>query len=131
MADSRLITNNGRVTERDFLIPELRRRLAKLTKDDIMKKAEEASIPYAPIARPEDLFDDPHLVQSGGLVEMTLPDGRKIKLPKIPLMMNGYNFGLRNDPPELGEGSEELLSSLGFDRNAIEALKKDGIIGPL
>jgi crotonobetainyl-CoA:carnitine CoA-transferase CaiB-like acyl-CoA transferase len=45
--------------------------------------------------------------------------------------MNGYDFGLRNDPPTLGEGSEELLLSLGIERSRIEALKKEGIIGPL
>ncbi len=129
-ADSRLATNNGRVDERDWLLPELHRRLAKLTRSEIMKKAEEACIPFAPIARPEDLFDDPHLNQSGGLLETTLPDGRKTKLPRIPLRMNGYDFGLRNDPPALGEGSEELLLSLGLERNRIEALKKEGIIGP-
>jgi crotonobetainyl-CoA:carnitine CoA-transferase CaiB-like acyl-CoA transferase len=129
-ADSRLATNNSRVDERDWILPELRRRLAQLTRAEIMKKAEEACIPFAPIARPEDLFDDPHLNQSGGLLETTLPDGRKTKLPRIPLRMNGYDFALRNDPPVLGEGSEELLLSLGIERSRIEALKKEGIVGP-
>ena len=130
-ADNRLTTAKDRVGERDFLIPELRRRLATLTKEEIMKKAEAAVIPFAAIARPEDLFDDPHLRQSGGLVETTLPDGTKTKLPKIPVMMDGCDFGLRNDPPRLGEGSEELLLSLGLDRDQIETLKKEGIVGPL
>ena len=128
--DSRLATNNSRVDERDWLLPELHRRLATLTRAEIMKKAEEARIPFAPIARPEDLFDDPHLNQSGGLLETTLPDGRKTKLPRIPLRMNGYDFGLRNDPPPLGEGSEELLLSLGLEPSRIEALRNEGIIGP-
>jgi len=130
-ADSRLATNNSRVDERDWFLPELRRRLAKLTRAEIMKKAEAACIPFAPIARPEDLFDDPHLNQSGGLLETTLPDGRKTKLPRIPLRMNDHDFALRNDPPAPGEGSEELLLSLGFERSRIEALKKEGVIGPL
>jgi crotonobetainyl-CoA:carnitine CoA-transferase CaiB-like acyl-CoA transferase len=129
-ADSRLATNNSRVDERDWLLPELHRRLAQLTRAEIMKKAEAACIPFAPIARPEDLFDDPHLNESGGLLETTLPDGRKTKLPRIPLRMNGHDFGLRNDPPPLGEGSEELLLSLGFEQSRIVALKKEGIIGP-
>lgn len=131
LADGRLATNNSRVDEREWFIPELSRRLAKLTKEEVMKKAEEAGIPFAPIARPEELFDDPHLQASGGLLETTLPDGRKTKLPRIPLRLEGYDFGLRNDPPAPGEGSEELLLSLGLDRDRIEALRKEGVLGPL
>jgi len=130
LEDSRLATNNSRVAERDWLMPELRRRLANLTKAEVMKKAEESSIPFAPITRPEERFDDLHLNQAGWLLETTLPDGRKTKLPKIPLMMDAYDFGLRSNPPSPGEGSEELLNSMGFDRNQIESLKKKGVVGP-
>ena len=131
LADSRLATNNSRVDERGWFMPELNRRLAKLTKAEIMKNAEDACIPFAPIARPEDLFDDPHLNASGGLLETTLPDGRKTKLPRIPVRLGNYDFGLRNDPPAPGEGGEELRLSLGLDRDRIAALKSEGVIGPL
>jgi len=131
LADGRLTTNNSRVDEREWFIPELRRRLGQWTRAEIMQKAEEASIPFAPVARPEELFDDPHLKASDGLLETTLPDGRKTRLPRIPVRLNDCDFGLRNDPPRLGEGSEELLLSLGLDRERIAALKKEGIVGPL
>jgi len=129
--DSRLATNNSRVDAREWLMPELRRRLLKMTKAEVMQKAEEAGIPFAPIARPEELFDDPHLNRSGGLLETTLPDGRKTKLPRIPLRIGGYDFGLRNDPPAPGEGGEELLLQLGLDPQRIAELKKAGVIGPV
>lgn len=130
-ADARLATNDSRVDEREWLLPELHRRLAELTKAEIMLKAEEASIPFAPVAVPTDLFDDPHLKASGGLLETTLPDGRKTVFPKIPVRLSNYEFGLRRDPPPPGEGSEELLLSLGLDRERLAALKKAGIVGPL
>jgi crotonobetainyl-CoA:carnitine CoA-transferase CaiB-like acyl-CoA transferase len=131
LADGRLSTNNSRVDEREWFMPELHRRLAKLNKAEIMQKADAANVPFAPVARPEDLFDDIHLKASGGLLETTLPDGRKTRLPKIPVRMSNYDFGLRNDPPAPGEGGEELLLSLGIDRDRIAALKKEGVIGPL
>ncbi|MEI7671661.1 MAG: CaiB/BaiF CoA-transferase family protein [Deltaproteobacteria bacterium] len=131
LADSRLATNNSRVDEREWFMPELHRRLTTLTKAEIMKNAEEAGIPFAPVARPEDLFEDPHLNASGGLLETTLPDGRKTKLPRIPVRLGNYDFGLRNDPPAPGEGSEALLLSLGLDQDRIAALKNAGVIGPL
>ena len=131
MADPRLATNNDRVDQRDWFIPEIQRRLEKLTKSDIMQKAENAGIPFAPVGRPEDLFEDYHLNQSGGLMELTLPNGRKTKLPKIPLRMKDYDFGLRNDPPAPGEGGDALLLSLGVDSDRLAALKKEGVIGPV
>jgi crotonobetainyl-CoA:carnitine CoA-transferase CaiB-like acyl-CoA transferase len=131
LADQRLATNNSRVDERDWFMPEIRQRLAKLTKEEIVRNAEEASIPFAPVAQPAELFEDPHLKASGGLLETTLPDGRKAMLPRIPLRMDNHDFGLRLDPPAPGEGSEELLMALGLDRERIAALKKQGVIGPL
>jgi crotonobetainyl-CoA:carnitine CoA-transferase CaiB-like acyl-CoA transferase len=130
-ADRRLATNNDRVDQRDWFIPEIQRRMAKMTKSTIMQKAEAAGIPYAPVARPEDMFEDPHLNQSGGLMEVGLPNGRKTKLPKIPLRMDGCDFRLRSDPPAPGEGGDQILLSLGFDRNRIDELKKQGVVGPI
>ena len=131
LADARLATNNSRVDEREWLMPELRRRLAMMSKAEIMENADAASVPFAPVARPEELFEDPHLKASGGLLDITLPDGRKTKLPRIPVRLSNYDFGVRNDPPAPGEGSEELLLSLGLDRDRIAALKKAGVVGPL
>ena len=131
LADARLATNNSRVDEREWFMPELHRRLAKLTKAEIMVKADAASVPFAPVTQPEELFDDPHLKASGGLLETTLPDGRKINLPRLPVRLSNHDFGLRTNPPIPGEGSEELLLSLGLDRDRIAALKKEGVIGPL
>lgn len=131
LADARLATNNSRVDEREWLMPELRRRLALLTRAEVMEKADAASVPFAPVAQPEDLFDDPHLKASGGLLDITLPDGRKTKLPRIPVRLGNYDFGLRNDPPAPGEGGEELLLSLGLDRERIAELKMAGVVGPL
>ena len=55
----------------------------------MIAKLEGSGLPFAPIARPEDLFDDPHLLASGGLEPVTLPDGRETRLPTLPLEMDG------------------------------------------
>ncbi|MFH1138740.1 MAG: CaiB/BaiF CoA-transferase family protein [Pseudomonadota bacterium] len=126
--DPRLSTNNQRVGERGWLLPELGKRLARLTKDEIMTLAEKAKIPFAPAAKPEDLLRDRHLEQSGGLVETTLADGRKARLPKIPLMLGQRAFELRSDPPAVGRGTAALLESLGFSRDEINDLRRQGVL---
>jgi crotonobetainyl-CoA:carnitine CoA-transferase CaiB-like acyl-CoA transferase len=127
-ADERLTTNNDRISQRGWLIPELQKIFKTLPRKKLFQLCEKAEIPFAPIAKPEDLFNDPHLKHGGGLVETTLPGGMKAKLPRIPLRVGSYDFGLRNNPPELGEGSQELLQEIGFTREEINELRREKIL---
>jgi crotonobetainyl-CoA:carnitine CoA-transferase CaiB-like acyl-CoA transferase len=127
-SDARLATNNDRVAQRSWLIPEIQKHFKTLTKDELFRLCEEAGIPFSPIAKPEELFDDPQLNEGGGLVETTLPGGIKTKLPRIPLRVGSYDFGLRNDPPEVGQDGQELLESIGLSRGEIEELRRENIV---
>ncbi|MCQ4437714.1 CoA transferase, partial [Clostridioides difficile] len=69
----RLATNNLRVQARDWLLPELRARLAPHSAAEIGAIFESNGLPYAPITKPQDLFDDPHLLATGGLAAVPLP----------------------------------------------------------
>jgi crotonobetainyl-CoA:carnitine CoA-transferase CaiB-like acyl-CoA transferase len=126
--DPRLQTNNGRVQERSWLIPELQKEFKQKGKEEMIRLAEEAGISFAPIARPEDLFEDRQMNEGGNLVEATLTSGKRTKLPRIPLRMGKYDFGLRSHPPRVGEGTREILKSLSIPESEIEALRKDGIL---
>ena len=128
-ADPRLTTNNDRVRARETLVPELRKRLAGFTAEQLGSRFEENGLPYAPITRPHDLFDDPHLNATGGLAPVTLPDGRVTTTPLLPLAMDGRRLAMRSNPPQLGEHSVALLGALGYAESDIEALVRDGIVG--
>ena len=69
-----------------------------------------ANLPFALIAHPEDLFDDPHLNANGSLGPTTLADGIETKLPKLPIRIDGEAFDVRSNPPEAGESNAALLS---------------------
>ena len=127
-ADERLATNQGRIEAREWFLPELGKRLGRLTRAELLRLAEEAGIPFGPVNRPVDLTDDPHLNQSEGLVEVRTPAGAMAKLPKIPLRLDGHSFGLRSQPPAIGEGSEEIYRQLGFSRSEIAQLVEEKII---
>ena len=126
--DERLATNNERVEQRDWFLPEVAKRISKLTKAEIMDLAEKAKIPFAPVARPEDLFEDRHLTEAGALAETTLPDGRKAGLPKLPLILGSKPFGLRSDPPPVGRGAADLLKSIGYTDEEITDLCAQGYL---
>ena len=128
LEDQRLSSNQGRIDARDWFLPELQARMKKLTKAELMKTAAQAGIPYAPVTRPQDLFEDAHLSAADALAETRLPDGRTGKLPKIPLRLDGRTFGLRNHPPAIGNGTRELLKMAGLDETEISELLKSKIV---
>lgn len=129
LADASLEKNNDRVEARERLIPQIEALCASMDKVTLMRRLDRAGVPFAPINKPSDLFDDEHL-QAGGLIEITLSDGSKTQLPALPIEMNGVRPGLRHDLPSPGEGGESALQSIGFSETDIQALIEDGIIKP-
>jgi crotonobetainyl-CoA:carnitine CoA-transferase CaiB-like acyl-CoA transferase len=121
-ADERLKTNNDRVRAREWLIPVLRERLASHGAAELGALFERNGLPFAPITRPQDLFDDPHLQATGGLAPLRLPDGRETRVPLLPLMLDGQRPQPRLQPPRLNEHGPELLRALGYDESAIQLL---------
>jgi crotonobetainyl-CoA:carnitine CoA-transferase CaiB-like acyl-CoA transferase len=123
-----LMTNPQRVDARPRILPIVTAIFAKMSKQELMAKCDELGLPFAPIAKPEDLFDDPHLNASGGLAPVTMPNGIKTKVPNLPIEMSGVRFTTRLDIPKVGEHSREVLSSLGYDAAAIADLNEAGVI---
>jgi len=120
--DPRLLTNNDRVRARDWLIPMLRKRLQVFSAGHLSEVFEKNSLPYAPITAPHELLQDPHLHATGGLVPVSLNDGREIHTVLLPLSMNQSRLKVRHSAPHLGQHNESLLSSLGYNSAEIQKL---------
>ena len=126
-ADPRLKTNGMRVKERAWLIPRLAELLRRYTKAELAAKLEAIGLPFAPIAKPWDLLDDPHLRASGGLVP-TRVRGKTIQVPALPLEFDGECLAKRADPPAIGEHGAELLEELGCSAAEIQRLREQRIV---
>ena len=127
LANPLYTTNNERVRERPALLADLRARLARMDVAQVAKIFEDNGLPYAPISKPEQLLDDPHLQATGGLAEVTLTDGERAgqtaQTTLLPLRMAGERLAVRQNPPRLGEHTAELLASLGYDAAQISAMQ--------
>lgn len=128
-ADLSLRENNARVAARDRIIPEIRTMVGQFTRAEIIAKLENSGLPFAPIARPEDMFDDPHLLASGGLEPVMLPGGRETMLPLLPIEMDGKRLGTSPTIPEVGADSDAILTALGYGAAAIAVLKGGCAVG--
>ncbi len=131
-ADPALGTNNQRVVARPTLMPVLRERLAAFSAAELSAVFEAKGLPFAPIVRPEDLYEDPHLKATGGLADIRLPDGERAgqiaQTTLLPLTLDNQRLGVRLQPPMMGEHTQELLESIGYSADEIAVLNSTAAV---
>jgi crotonobetainyl-CoA:carnitine CoA-transferase CaiB-like acyl-CoA transferase len=116
--------------QRERIRPIVTEKFGALAYDVLVEKLERLKIPFGPLAKPGDLFDDPHLNTAGRMLEIVLPTGKTAKIPGIPLEMSGHTPGIRMQPPKMGEHTREILLELGYDEaDADELIAKGVAIG--
>jgi len=118
--DPAYATNTDRAARRETLIPLVRTLIAKHDVATLEAMCGEAGLPFSRIARPWDLFADPHLQASGGLLPITLPDGRAARVPALPMLFGGERLCVRLGLPRPGEHDAEILGPLRAARDAAE-----------
>ncbi len=126
LRDPELQTNEQRVKARPRLLPIITGIVARHDIAEMMAKLETLSVPFAPLATPGDLFDDPHLNHPNRMFETELVDGQRVKLPGLPVEMDGHVLGVRRNPPVIGEHTREVLLEAGFTPDEIEAMAAAG-----
>ncbi len=122
LADARLDNNAKRVAAQEWMLPLVRQVAIQFSGAQLQQKLEKASVPYAPVQRPDQLLDDPHLHATGQLLPTPMQDGRTGNLPKLPFNSSDYEFGIRRPPPGLGEHTREVLGEAGLSQAEIDAL---------
>lgn len=133
--DERLATNALRARARPWLIPALQAVLEGLPQDEVAARCERCAISWAPVGKPRDLFEDPHLLASGGLLQTAISAlgggaGAMVGLPALPVAFGAERArpGLARQPPRMGEHSAEVLAEAGYAPAEIAALAARGII---
>lgn len=128
LADERLNDNARRVAARGWLPARIAEETRKHTSAALAERLERARIPFAPLRRPDQLVDDPHLKASEQLMDTPLPGRGTAKLPKMPVRSTAYEFRLRRAAPTLGEHTREVLLEFGLTKDEIDALASRRVI---
>lgn len=125
-ADETIRANNARVQARERILPRIRELISGFTRAELIARLEGTGLPFAPIARPQDMFDDPHLNASGGLEPVTLTDGTQTALPALPIMLGGRRPRAGSTLPGPGADTRAVLAGLGYAPERIDALLAGG-----
>ena len=131
-AQPELSTNNERIAHRPRLLETIGQRIAHRSAAELAQAMEKAGLPFAPIRRPEELYDDEHLLATGGLADMQLSDGPKagqtVKTTLFPITLQGRRLGVRMSPPKLGEHTAGLLKEMGYGDADVEGLRSRNVV---
>ncbi len=127
LEDPSLATNPQRCHARERFMPEIRALVGGMALDDVMARCERIGLPFSPIRRPEDLFEDPHLGASGGLLPITA-GSEQSGAPALPLSFDNARPGIRRDVPGCGEHSRAIAAEAGLAPDEIDALERDGVL---
>ena len=122
-------TNEGRVRERPVLLPIVAAIVAQHTRRDLAELFDRLDIPFAPVAKPGDLFEDPQLNAGGRMLDIDFSNGVHAKIPRLPIEMDNHDLGLIHQPPAIGEHTAEIIGELGLADAEIDELAARGIVG--
>lgn len=128
MNDPTLASNNDRVLQRPRLLAHLAEIFATLDAGELAPRLEANGIPFAPIRRPEELFDDEHLIHSGGLARLELEDGSHTEMPLLPFSLDGERLAPRRPIARIGEDTLAVMRGLGYDDAEIARLREAGVL---
>ncbi|MCC6076601.1 CaiB/BaiF CoA transferase family protein [Pseudomonas sp. GCM10022188] len=126
--DPTLATNNDRVLQRPRLLAHLGEVFATLDAKALAPQLEAYGIPFAPIRKPEELFDDPHLIESGGMVKLELEDGSTTDMPLLPVALDGQRLQPRRPIARIGQHTREVMAQAGLSAAQIDMLRDAGVL---
>ena len=126
--DPLMKTNPLRTRQRDKIMPVVTAKFSAETFESLCAKLERLKIPFGPLAKPGDLFEDRHLNEGGRMLDVVLPNGKHAKIPGIPLDMGGRKPRVRRQPPVMGADSRAVLAEAGYTAAQIDELVEKRIV---
>jgi formyl-CoA transferase len=126
--DARFNNRKARIENYDLLVEQLTPIFRSGRRDEWLRRLIEKDVPAAPINTLDEVFADPQVKTYGFPIEVEHPKMGKVKLVGNAVDMSRTPPAIDSPPPVLGEHTEEVLNSLGYDARAVASLRDKGII---
>ncbi|HEY7714268.1 MAG TPA: CoA transferase [Candidatus Binatia bacterium] len=126
--DPRFNNRKSRIENYDELVNLLQPIFRGGDRDDWLRRLMTKDVPAAPINTLDEVFADPQVKTYGFPIEVEHPKMGKMKLIGNAVAMSRTPPSIDSPPPILGEHTEEILMSLGYDGVAIADLRNKGAI---
>jgi crotonobetainyl-CoA:carnitine CoA-transferase CaiB-like acyl-CoA transferase len=82
----------------------------------------------APVARFEDVVEDPQVRHNELLTTVERPTGEQMRVVGMPVRFSATPGTIRSGPPAVGQHTDELLASIGFSDEEIGSMHEDGAV---
>lgn len=120
--DPGLRAQMDRIDARARTIPRFAAAIGRYPLAELEAMFDKANLPFSPINRPQDMYDDPHVRRPGGLVDSANFDGTPFRTPVLPFEIDGRGLTDRADVPRLGADTDAVLRELGYSDAEIGAV---------
>ena len=127
--DPRFQNDEGRGNHRNEICGVMSDWCADKSTDDVLSALADLKIPGAPVLKPQETLDHPHVEALGFLERLSYPTAIKdVPISQFPVSMPGSPGTIRHRSPELGEHTDEVLTELGFSSSEIDDFRSDRIV---
>ena len=126
--DDRFADNDARVRNRAELGPLLANRFTSGRSADWLAALDAADVPSGQVNSVADAFAQPQAQARRMDQVINHPALGPIRQIGLPYKLSQTPASIRSAPPMLGEHSDEILAELGYDADAISAMRRDGVV---
>src|ERR1700761_4188193 len=126
--DPELANNDGRVRNNAALDDAISAWTSQRTMDDILARLDAADVPSGRIYSVADIVEDPHYAAREMILSAELPGDVAVKMPGITPKLSDTPGGMKWAGPALGQHTEEVLKSVGFEETDIAQLRRSGAV---
>jgi crotonobetainyl-CoA:carnitine CoA-transferase CaiB-like acyl-CoA transferase len=126
--DPQLARNDGRVPRTAEIDAAIQAWCDTQTIDGALATLTAADVPAGKIYSVRDMMSDAQFIARGMFEQHQFADGTPVKMPAITPKMSATPGQTKWLGPELGQHTNEVLSSLGYSADDIAALRADGAL---